>query len=81
MGGEREVSQPPGSKSTGVALLQSHDVNGHDFVWRPSKLYVTDLRDGNGRAVNGGDVHTFYVTDHLRDGLRNHSRSKWRANV
>ena len=42
-------------------------------MWRRRKLYVTDLRDGSGRAVNGGDVHTFYVTDHLRDGLRNHS--------
>ena len=42
-------------------------------MWRRPKFYVTDLRDGSGRAVNRGDVHTFYVTDHLRDGLRNHS--------
>ena len=58
---------------------QRHDVNGHDFVWRRLKLYVTDLRDGSGRAINRGDVHTFYVTDHLRDGLRNHS--SWEIQV
>ena len=48
---------------------QSHDVNCGDSVWRRPKLYVTDLRDGSGGAVNGGDVHTFYVTDRLRDGF------------
>ena len=31
-------------------------------MWRRPKFYVTDLRDGSGRAVNRGDVHTFYVT-------------------
>ena len=31
-------------------------------MWRRPKLYAADFRRGSGGAVNGDDVHTFFIT-------------------